>query len=123
MGLTISVLNYGKTTTFKGEKKMGKKEFLFDNVGVSKKVYKEILEHCLNMEYDTSGFEYDICDTFYKVNDVLNFMIRHEMIKATDLLNVDKEKVVEFIESLSFNETQSVYEFVNVDNVFYLLKV
>jgi hypothetical protein len=102
---------------------MGKKEFLFDNVGVSKKVYKEILEHCLNMEYDTSGFEYDICDTFYKVNDVLNFMIRHEMIKATDLLNVDKEKVVEFIESLSFNETQSVYEFVNVDNVFYLLKV
>jgi len=100
-----------------------KKEFLFDNIGVGKKVYKEILKHCLDMEYDTSGFEYDICGAYDNIDNVLNFMIRNEMIKASALFDLDKESVIDFIENLSFNESQSVYEFVNVDNVFYLLKI
>jgi hypothetical protein len=50
-------------------------------------------------------------------------MIRNDMIKPSDLFDLDKESVIDFIENLSFNESQSVYEFVNVDNVFYLLKI
>ena len=68
-----------------------KKEFLFDNIGVGKKVYKEILKHCLDMEYDTSGFEYDICGAYDNIDNVLNFMIRNEMIKASALFDLDKE--------------------------------
>jgi hypothetical protein len=100
-----------------------KKEFLFDNIGVGKKVYKEILKHCLDMEYDTSGFEYDICGAYDNIDNVLSFMIRNEMIKASALFDLDKESVIDFIENLSFNESQSIYEFVNVDNVFYILKI
>ena len=102
---------------------MNKKEFLFDTIGVSDKVYKKIKQHCLDMEYNTSGFEYDICGAIENADNVLSFMVSHEMIKPSDLFGLDKESVVEFIESLSFNETQSLYEFVNVDSVFYLLKI
>jgi hypothetical protein len=102
-----------------------KKEFLFDNIGVGEKVYKEILKHCLDMEYNTSGFEYDICASFNTYNQALKFAIEKDMISPMDLVELDTDttELHDFISDLTFSETQSNYEFVFSGDTWYLLKI
>ena len=102
---------------------MKKVNWLVNDIGVVEKVYNDILQHCLDMEYNTSGFNYYICGSFDNHKQVLRFMIEHSIITPIDLINLDKTTDLDtFISELTFNETQSNYEFVFSDNQWYLLR-
>jgi hypothetical protein len=104
--------------------KMRNVKWLVNGIGVIEKVYTDILEHCKDLEYNTSGFTYSICGSFSTYNQVLKFAIENDMISPIDLIELDTDttELHDFISDLTFSETQSNYEFVFSGDTWYLLK-
>jgi hypothetical protein len=101
---------------------MKKLKWLKNDIGVDSKVYNDILKHCKDLEYNTSGFTYSICGSFDTHKQVLRFMIENVMISPIDLVNLDKDTDLDnFISEITFTESKSRYEFVLSDNQWYLL--
>jgi hypothetical protein len=103
---------------------MKKVKWLKDDIGVFENVYKDILQHCKDLEYNTSGFTYYISGSFDTHKQVLRFMIEHSMISPIDLVNLDKDTDLDnFISEFTFNESKSNYEFVFSNDNWFLLSV
>lgn len=102
---------------------MRKVKWLVDDIGVDEKVYTDILQHCKDLEYNTSNFRYYICGSFDTHKQVLRFMIENSMISPMDLINLDKNTDLDtFISELTFNENKSNYEFIFSGDDWYLLR-
>jgi hypothetical protein len=104
---------------------MKKVKWLINDIGVFDSVYKDILQHCKDLEYDTSGFKYYIAGSFDSYNQVLKFAIEKDMIKPMDLveLNTNDIELHDFISDLTFSETKNDFEFVFSGDKWFLLRV